>query len=241
MDKNCNKRALIVDDEPETCELLRNALSSNGIDALILKQNAAAAGRLWTEKFSLVLLDLCMASPDGIELARRVRNSGINQQTPIIMISDDQSPALLSEGFEAGANFFLYKPIDQARLVKLIRVTQGITEHERRRFRRVPLRSKVRLTSGSLDLEGETIDVSLNGLLVRSERIVPPGSRARVSLYLSPGIRPIVGSGSIMRVVGKNQMGIQLDRLSSLESGRLEQFLLPIARHEWPENVACEP
>jgi PilZ domain len=154
------------------------------------------------------------------------------------MMSHDQDSAAVSEGFEAGANFFLYKPIDQASLVKLIRVTKGIIEHERRRFRRVPLRSKVRLTSGHVDLEGETIDVSLNGLLVRADRIVAPGARAQVSLYLSPGIRPIMGSGSIMRVVDKNQMGIQLDRLSTSEMGRLEQFLLPIARHEWPENIA---
>jgi CheY-like chemotaxis protein len=235
------ERALIVNDEPEICDLIRDVLRSNGMEALILTRSAAVAGHLWAEKFSIVLLDLRMISPDGIELARRIRTSGINHQTPIVMISDDQDPAAVSEGFEAGANFFMYKPIDQPRLVKLIRVTQGIMEHERRRFRRVPIRSKVRLTSGEVDWEGETIDVSLNGLLVKADHIVPPGTRAQVSLYLSPGVKPIVGSGSIMRVIGKNQMGIQLDGLSTLETQRLEQFLLPIARHEWPLNVACEP
>ncbi len=240
MDKKSKIRALIVDDEAEACELIRGVLNSYGMDALTLTRSASAAAHLWAEKFSIILLDLRMASPDGIELTRRVRVSGINQKTPIVIFSDDEDPAALSEGFEAGANFFLYKPIDQARLMKLILVTQGIVEHERRRFRRVPLRSKVRLTSASVDLEGETIDVSLNGLLIRADSLLDLGTRAQVSLYLTPGVRPVVGSGSIMRTVGKNQMGVQLEKLATSESSRLEEFLLPIVRHEWPEAAVCE-
>lgn len=222
------QRALIVDDEPESCESIRN-----GIDAVLLEKSSAAAAYLWAEKFSMVLLDLQMASPDGVELARRIRNSGINQQTPIVMLSDDDSPAALSEAFEAGANFCLYKPIDEERFAKVIGVTQGVIEHERRRFRRVPLRSKVRLTWGDLAVDVETIDVSLNGLLVKADRIGPLGVHAQMSLYLSPGMTPIEGSCSVKRIVGKNQMGIELNPLSTSENQRLEQFLLPIARHQW--------
>jgi len=240
MDKKSKNRALIVDDEAETCRIIRSVLHSHGMEALILTRSASAAGYLWAEKFSIILLDLRMASPDGVELTRRIRVSGINQKTPIVILSDDEDPAALSEGFEAGANFFLYKPIDPARLAKLILVAQGVVEHERRRFRRVPLRSKVRLTCGHDDVEGETIDVSLNGLLVRADSLLQPGTRAQVSLFLTPGVRPVVGSGSIMRTVGKNQMGVQLDKLATSESARLEQFLLPIVRHEWPEAVSCE-
>jgi len=240
MDKKSKTRALLVEDEPETCELIHGILSRSGMDTLVLARSSSAAAHLWAEKFSVALLDLRMESPDGIELTRRIRSFGINRQTPVIILSDDENPASLSEGFEAGANFILYKPIDEERLVKLLRVTQGVIEHERRRFRRVPLRSRVRLTSGLIALEGETIDVSLNGLLVAAQHTFPPGTRAQVSLYLSPGLQPVTGSGSIMRIVGKKQMGIHLDHLSTPESSRLEQFLLPIARHEWPENAACE-
>jgi DNA-binding response OmpR family regulator len=239
MDKKTKTRALVVDDDAGTCDMIRGVLNLNGMEALILTRSSSAAAHLWAEKFSIVLLDLRMASPDGIELTRRIRSSGINQQTPVVIVSDDQGPGALSEGFEAGANFFLYKPIDQVRLVKLIRVTQGVIEHERRRFRRVPLRSKVTITAGHEDIDGETIDVSLNGLLVSADKTLPPGTRARVSLCLSPGTSPVMGSGSIMRIVGKSQMGIQLDRLSASDSSRLEEFLLPMVRHEWPENVAC--
>jgi PleD family two-component response regulator len=52
-------------------------------------------------KFDVVLLDLHMPSPDGIELARQMRRTESNRVTPIILISDDQRPSAMSIGFEA--------------------------------------------------------------------------------------------------------------------------------------------
>ncbi len=104
-----------------------------------------------------------MAAPDGIELARQMRESQRNRTTPIILISDDQRPSAMSIGFEAGASFFLYKPIDKGRLLKLIRATQGSMEEATRRTRRVAFQSKVRLRCRAEELEAETVDISLTG------------------------------------------------------------------------------
>src|SRR5258708_20030254 len=100
-----------------------------------------------------------MPSADGIGLARQMRSSRFNRATPIIMISDDQRPSALSVGFAAGASFFLYKPIDKDRLLKLVRATQGALESERRRTRRVPLQPKVRLNLCSTEWDSQTVDL----------------------------------------------------------------------------------
>lgn len=228
-------RALVVDDETAVCELMESVLNSAGMQVLALTRSAEAESRLREEKFSLVLLDFCMPPPDGAELARRMRVSGFNNRTPLIILSDDLRPAALAEGFDAGANFFLYKPVDRTRLLKLVRATQGAIEQERRRFRRVPVKSKVLVRYGGEEVEGETIDVSLNGLLVCAPRRAPTGAAVRVSLYLLPGAKPIVGAGSVMRHLAPNQMGIQLHRLSATESERLQDFLLPKILQEGPE------
>ena len=76
-------------------------------------------------------------------------------------------------------------------------------------------------------MDGETIDISLNGTLVRASRTFPVGSPVEVSLYLLAGRPPVAGLGSIMRVVEGQQMGIQLDRMPAAESGRLQEYLLP--------------
>jgi DNA-binding response OmpR family regulator len=220
------RRGLIVDDEPLVCQMIGKVLNSAGMDALTLTRSTEAPNILEERKFDVVFLDLHMPSPDGIELARQMRNSRFNRTTPIILISDDQRPSALSVGFAAGASFFLYKPIDKDRLLKLVRATQGAMEHERRRTRRVPIQSKVRLKLGDEEFEGETVDVSMSGLLVRAPRVAPIGSTLRMSLHLSQRMRPIAAAGSVVRILGGNQMGIQLDQLNLQDSDRLQEFLL---------------
>jgi DNA-binding response OmpR family regulator len=222
------RRALIVDDELEMCQLIQSVLISTGMNSLSLTKSAEASRYLENEKFDVLLLDLRMPNPDGIEVAHQARGSGFNRSTPIIMMSDDQQLSAVSEGFKAGVSFFLYKPIDKGRLVKLIQATQGAIEHERRRFRRVEYRSKVHLTSDEGDMDAETVDISLNGMMVRAPHTIPPGSSVHVSLDLSPGMKPVVGTGSVMRVIGTYEMGIQLDRMSFVETSRLQEFLLPL-------------
>ena len=197
------------------------------MEALKVTRSTEAPSLLNEGKFDVVLLDMHMEAPDGIELARQVRGSRWNRTTPVILISDDQRPSAMGIGFEAGANFFLYKPFDKERLIKLLRATQGLVEQERRRTRRVDVRTKVRLQCGAQELEGETVNLSLTGVLVRAHRVFPNGSSVRISLSCPRQTRPISGMGSVVRIVAENQMGIQLDKLTLQESERLQEFLLP--------------
>jgi CheY-like chemotaxis protein len=222
------KQVLIVDDEEAVCQMVGKVLTSAGMESMALTSSSRAIELLDQETFEIVFFDLHMAYPDGIELARHLRRSSWNRTTVIILISDDQRPCAMSVGFEAGANFFLYKPIDKERLLKLIRATQGTIDYGRRRTRRVALQSKVKLNSGADTVEGETVDVSLCGLLVKAGSTLALGTPVRVSLELAPRMKPLVGVGSVVRVLDGNLMGIQLNQLSVAESGRLQEFLLPL-------------
>jgi CheY-like chemotaxis protein len=222
------KQILIVDDEEAVCQMVGKVLTAAGMEPLALTSSTQALDLLNQEKFDMVFFDLHMPAPDGMELSRHLRLSRWNRTTPIILISDDQRPSAMSVGFEAGANFFLYKPIDKERLLKLIRCTQGTIDYGRRRTRRVAFSSKVKLNSGGEVVEGETIDVSLCGILVKSGRTLPRGTPLRISMELGPQMRPVVAAGSVVRVLDGNVMGIQLDQLSVAESERLQEFLLPL-------------
>jgi DNA-binding response OmpR family regulator len=167
-----------------------------------------------------------MKFPDGLELTRQTRESSFNRMTPVVLISDDSRPNAMAQGFDAGASFFLYKPLDKDRLLRLVRATQGAIDHERCRTRRVPMRSKVRLRIAGQELEGETVDVSMEGLLVKAQRTVPVGSSVDVCLQLSKEMRPVTGVGCVVRLPGASQMGIHLGRLVPAESQRLQEFLL---------------
>jgi len=223
-----SRRVLIVDDSPEICELLQSVLDSAGMEALGLTSSQQAVGHLSREKFDAIFLDIRMPPPDGIELAGRARASGFNQKTPIVMISGDADPALQARAFQAGANFFLYKPLDRRRLMRILRVTQGSIQRERRRFQRVNVRCKATVESSSARIEGSTLDMSLNGMLVQTEGSFPASTRVGVTLQLKPGAKPFHASGKVARLIGDDCMGIELVIVSMEESERLQEFLLPL-------------
>jgi len=222
------KRGLIIDGDPAVCGVLGKVLISAGIDAVTLTRSSDAAELLRQERFTAVFLDLYLTAPDSFEIVQQMRHSGWNRTTPIVLMSEDQRPGAMSFGFEAGANFFLYKPIEREALLKLIRVIQGQNEYTRRRTRRVEVKSKVQLRHGSYECQGETVDISPSGILVTADHLFPMGSSVHVSLQLSQRTRPIVGTGSVVRLANGNQMAIQMDRLSVAESERLQEFLLPL-------------
>ncbi len=221
-------RALVVDDDLPTCKLIQAILNSADIESMILTDSAHAAELLRKQKFDAVFLDVNMPAPDGMELVRQIRGGGYNQKTPVIMITGEEDPAVLARGFQAGANFVLFKPINKERLLNLSRITHSAIERERRHFQRVAVRRKLQIRLDQDSLEGETIDVSLNGVLVQASRTFPMGSRVQVRLDLSPGKPPLAADGIVARVVGFTRMGIHLDRIGTRERQRLQEFLLPL-------------
>jgi CheY-like chemotaxis protein len=207
-------------------------LVAAGVEPVSVNSGAEALGTLRHNRFVVLFLDYRMAFPDGLELTRQARDSRFNRRTPIVLISDDQHPTAMHRGFEAGASFFLYKPLDKDRVVRLLRATQGAIQQAERRTRRVALHSKVLLRYRGQDIEGETVDVSMEGMLIKAPRTVPIGSSVDVNLQLSHALSPIVGVGSVVRLDGHDKIGVQLGRLKISESQRLQEFLLPLLSTE---------
>lgn len=225
-------RVLIVDDDTTTCELIQTILGSVEIEADTLTNSAQAAERLGKEKFDAVFLDVRMPSPDGIELARQIRASGLNKITPIVMITGEEDHAVLARAFQAGASFFLFKPVNRPRLLRLIKAADSLVERERRRYQRVKVMCKVSLQSGKDQLYGTTHDLSLNGMLVQAPRVFPISTLVQVGLELAPGTEPLYATGQVVRLTGDDHMGIQLQNISTGSSERLQEFLLPLILRE---------
>lgn len=221
------KCALIVDGEPPIGEILQEVLKSEGMELVTSVRGSEAADCSRAQKFDVVFVDSSSPLSDGIELTRKIRSSGYNHKTPIVMITTPKYTGFLTEGFEAGASFVVYKPIDRMRLLRLVRVIQGGIENEIRRFRRVSVEVKALIQSGSEEVQAATVDLSLNGALVRAQRVFPRGSAVKINLFLAPA-QSVIGHGLVMRTVSDTQMGIQFDGLSFSESTRLQDFLLPL-------------
>jgi CheY-like chemotaxis protein len=221
-------QVLVVDDHAASSELISEILRCSGFEAISLTSSAAAAERLTKEKFHAVFLDMRMPPPDGLELARQVRASRVNASTVIVMITGEQERTLMKRAFEIGVEFFLFKPVERNKLLKLIRVAETSIERERRRFMRVPMRCTASMDSDGKQIEGTTVDLSFDGMLVQSYLIFPAGTFVTVKLELQPGSAPVQLEARVVRTVGTDRMGLQFRKLGATESSRLQEFLLPL-------------
>jgi CheY-like chemotaxis protein len=221
-------QVLVVDDHAPSCELISEILRSAGFEANSLTSSAEAAEHLTRKKFHAVFLDMRMPPPDGLELARQVRDSRINASTVIVMITGEQDRTLMKRAFEIGVQFLLFKPVERHKLLKLIRVAESSIERERRRFTRVPLQRPVLLESNDKQLEGTTVDLSSDGMLVQSYLVFPSGTLVKVRLQLQTGSTPLQFEARVVRTVGTDRMGIQFNSLDGKEDSRLQEFLLPL-------------
>ena len=128
------RRALVVDDDPDTCVNVRLMLKEAGMisecavsgeEALTAVQKAHEEGN----DYFAVILDWRMPDMDGIETARHIR-AEIGNEIPIILLSAYDWEEAEQEGLKVGINGFLTKPIFKSALfATLKRQISGMTEN----------------------------------------------------------------------------------------------------------------
>ena len=113
-------RALIVDDDPDFCVLLREMLKWRGFEAQIAYSAADAWHSLSEIDPDIMLIDIAMPDVDGLELVRELRSDEKFAKTPIIMVTARAIREMLEASEEAGADFFLTKPVSLFELTSTI-------------------------------------------------------------------------------------------------------------------------
>jgi CheY-like chemotaxis protein len=225
---------LIVEDSADDVELFLRALQKVQIDMdreikpFAVTSGVEAAAKILERKYDAIFLDINVPPPDGVELTKQIRSSGINRTTTVAILTGAEDRGLMTRAFQAGANLFLSKPIDRSRLLRLIQVSSVPIDRERRRLQRVKVKCAVTIESSEGRFDGKTVDLSLNGILARYNRVLPVGSAVNVTLTLNAGEEPIRTAGRIVRVTGKDLMALTLEDVGSAESARLGEFLVPL-------------
>ncbi len=232
-------RILIIDDEPAVCRMVSAVLGSIGMQPEAISDSSAAETLLQAEKFDAIFVDARMPEPSGVELVRRLRSRGYNQNTPVVMMTGDTEPALLAQAFEAGTNYFLFKPVDRRKLQRILRASQFTIERERRRYQRVNVELAAQAECQHRKLACRTLDLSMGGALLEGDDVFPIGSRLRLEIQLHPNSAAFRASGYVVRLMEINRMGLQFDCLESAEAERLQDFLLPYFFPE-EETIAAD-
>jgi two-component system response regulator MprA len=129
-------RVLVVDDEPAVREALERILRLDGYEVELATNGKDAIRRLANAPADAVLLDVLMPELDGLEVCRRLRDTG--DRTPVLMLTARDAVGERVAGLEAGADDYLAKPFALeellARLRALLRRTGWEGERQVLRF-----------------------------------------------------------------------------------------------------------
>ena len=121
---------MVVDDEPDLCEILKFNLETEGY-AVVTANSAEEALEKDLTTTDLMLLDVMMGDMDGFELARRIKANPGTAHMPIIFLTAKTAESDTINGLDIGADDYIAKPFSirevQARIKAVLRRTQRPT------------------------------------------------------------------------------------------------------------------
>ena len=166
-------RVLVVEDDEPIAHVLQRSLRLEGYEVKIAGDGVAALEQAHAFLPDLVILDLGLPGMDGLEVAKRLRET---DDVPILVLTARDAVESRVEGLDSGADDYLVKPFERQELLARLRAL----------LRRRPPRGQATLTVGDLRLNPDTHEVAraersvdltqrefeLLEYLMRNERIV---------------------------------------------------------------------
>lgn len=124
-------KILVVDDEPAILELIEYNLESNDYQVSTATDGAMAFEKISNGDFDLMLLDQMLPKMNGMEVLKKMRESG--NLTPVIFLTAVDSEDTKIKGLISGADDYVTKPFSIKELLARIEVVLRRTSHEQKK------------------------------------------------------------------------------------------------------------
>jgi two-component system response regulator RegX3 len=140
-------RILVADDEPSVRESVGYALAQDGFDVDVAADGNEAAEKVSGEAvhYDLLILDIMMPGPSGLDICREVRS---RSAVPIIVLTAKDAEVDKVVGLEVGADDYVTKPFSVRELLGRVRA-----QLRRRELDRGPLNQAVRIEAGPVAID----------------------------------------------------------------------------------------
>lgn len=112
---------LIVDDDPLTLRLLRLMLEPAGYEVITAENGKEAVRQTLAHQPDVLLLDVMMPLMDGFAVCRELRANPKTAAASILILSTSAHIDAVQEGLHAGADKYLFKPIERNKLLREIK------------------------------------------------------------------------------------------------------------------------
>lgn len=114
---NGKKTILVIDDGEVERKFISRTLQKAGFSVLTADDGAPGLALAKDKKPDLVLLDFVMPGMNGDVVCKYLKDDVTTRDIPVIFLTGSVKPASVIESFEAGAEYYLAKPISAAALI----------------------------------------------------------------------------------------------------------------------------
>ena len=118
-------KILVVDDDPDLCEITRMVLEPAGYEVVTASGSAEAMKQIEAAWPDLILLDVVMSSPtDGVEFSRKLHQDPVLRHLPVVMvtsIADTRHAGAASPDDVPFIAAWLAKPVSPKQLIATVR------------------------------------------------------------------------------------------------------------------------
>lgn len=115
------KKILLVDDSRTSLFMERMILRQGPYDLVIANDGVEAVEQARAESPDLILMDVVMPRMTGFEALRALRLSEATRNIPVILVTTRGESENVEEGWEAGCNDYVNKPINPEELLAKVR------------------------------------------------------------------------------------------------------------------------
>lgn len=139
MTEQAARRILVIDDETTHRILAKEYLQDAGYVVRLADDGIRGLNMAKRLNPDLIIVDLLVPGVDGFGLCRALKSSAPTKETPIILITAAREPDVIAQGFEAGADDFVTKPVDWNFLADRVAHVLAKAEEKRRLLKETEL------------------------------------------------------------------------------------------------------
>ncbi|MCG8362746.1 MAG: response regulator [Pseudanabaenales cyanobacterium] len=125
---SCGDTVLYIDDSPTDSQAMAQIIEGAGYRYVNIADPLQALPQLLEIQPKLIFLDLVMPIANGYELCAQIRRISVFQETPIVIVTNNDGIADRVRAKVVGASGFLGKPIKQQRVLKVLK--KYLQDHE---------------------------------------------------------------------------------------------------------------
>lgn len=153
-------KILLVEDDIEISNMLRNFLLTENFEVIAAKDGAEACQLFQEISFDLVLLDLMIPKISGMEVMQQIRKESV---VPIIIMSAKDTDSDITLGLGLGADDYIIKPFSVTQVVARIKANLRRTQQYAPLSPTVSDKEKTIFTCRDLILNADDYSVQKNG------------------------------------------------------------------------------